>query len=84
MYPPLDSLDGIYIYCINLDPDADEYVQDILGNQYTVIDHIESLPEKVPQLSMALTKKCPVKPVNKTRATTTHQPLKPMSRMRWP
>jgi hypothetical protein len=50
-------LDGIYIYCINLNPDADEYVQDILGNQYTVIDHIESLPEKVPQLSMALTKK---------------------------
>ena len=47
---------GIYTYCINLDPDADEYVQDIFGNQYTVIDHVESLPEKLPQLFMALTK----------------------------
>jgi len=48
--------DGIYTYCINLDPDADDYVQDIFGNQYTVIDHVESLPEKLPQLFMALTK----------------------------
>ncbi len=48
--------DGIYTYCINLDPDADEYVRDIFGNQYTVIDRVESLPEKLPQLFMALTK----------------------------
>ena len=48
--------DGIYTYCINLDPDADEYVQEIFGNQYTVIDNVESLPEKLPQLFMALTK----------------------------
>jgi len=47
---------GIYTYCINLDPDTDEYVQDIFGNQYTVIDNVESLPEKLPQLFMALTK----------------------------
>jgi len=47
---------GIYTYCINLDPDADEYMQDIFGNQYTVIDHVESLQEKLPQLFMALTK----------------------------
>jgi len=47
---------GIYTYCINLDPDADEYVKDIFGNQYTVIDKVESLPEKLPQLFMALTK----------------------------
>jgi len=47
---------GIYTYCINLDPDADEYVQGIFGNQYTVIDNVESLPEKLPQLFMALTK----------------------------
>jgi len=47
---------GIYTYCINLDPDADNYVQDIFGNQYTVIDNVESLPEKLPQLFMALTK----------------------------
>ena len=47
---------GIYTYCINLDPDADDYVQDIFGNQYSVIDNVESLPEKLPQLFMALTK----------------------------
>ena len=47
---------GIYTYCINLDPYADDYVQDIFGSQYSVIDNIERLPEKLPQLFMALTK----------------------------
>ena len=47
---------GIYTYCINLDPRADEYVRDIFGNQYTVIDRVERLPEKLPQLFMALTR----------------------------
>ena len=37
---------GIFTYCINLDPKADEYVQDIFGQQYTVIDKVERLPEK--------------------------------------
>lgn len=48
--------EGIYTYCINLDPQADEYVEDIFGKQYTVIDNLQSLPEKLPQLFMALTK----------------------------
>jgi nitric oxide reductase activation protein len=47
---------GIFTYCINLDPKADEYVKDIFGNQYVVIDKVESLPEKLPKLFMALTK----------------------------
>ncbi len=47
---------GIYAYCINLDPKADEYVSDIFGKQYTVIDNIQRLPERLPQLFMALTK----------------------------
>jgi nitric oxide reductase NorD protein len=47
---------GIFPYCINLDPKADEYVGDIFGHQYTVIDRIERLPERLPQLFMALTK----------------------------
>ena len=47
---------GIYTYCINLDPKADEYVKDIFGNQYTVIDKVERLPEQLPKLFMALTK----------------------------
>lgn len=47
---------GIYTYCISLDPNADEYVQDIFGNQFSVIDNVQSLPEKLPKLFMALTK----------------------------
>jgi nitric oxide reductase NorD protein len=48
--------EGIYAYCINLDPKADEYVQDIFGNHYTVIDNVARLPERLPQLFMALTR----------------------------
>jgi len=48
--------EGIYTYCINLDPRADEYVGDIFGKQYTVIDNVARLPERLPQLFMALTK----------------------------
>ncbi len=47
---------GIFPYCISLDPKADDYVGDIFGRQFTVIDHIERLPERLPQLFMALTK----------------------------
>ena len=32
---------GIFTYCINLDPHANEYVSDIFGQQYTVIDDVE-------------------------------------------
>ncbi|MBN2866959.1 MAG: VWA domain-containing protein [Thiotrichales bacterium] len=46
---------GIYSYCITVDPKADEYVADIFGNQYTVIDHVEKLPELLPQVFMKLT-----------------------------
>ena len=48
--------DGIYTYCINLDPHADAYVADIFGKQYSVIDRVERLPEKLPKLFMSLTK----------------------------
>jgi len=48
--------DGIFSYCISLDPKADDYVSTIFGRQYTVIDNIERLPEKLPELFMALTK----------------------------
>lgn len=46
---------GIYSYCINLDPKADEYVQQIFGNHYAIIDRVERLPEKLPMLFAALT-----------------------------
>ncbi|HKI60594.1 MAG TPA: VWA domain-containing protein, partial [Mariprofundaceae bacterium] len=48
--------DGIYSYCINLDPKADEYVSDIFGKQYTIIDHVDRLPEKLPEIFISLTK----------------------------
>jgi len=48
--------DGIYSYCINLDPKADEYVADIFGKQYTIIDHVDRLPERLPELFISLTK----------------------------
>jgi len=48
--------DGIFTYCITLDARADEYVGDIFGRQYSVIDHIERLPEKLPELFISLTK----------------------------
>ncbi len=47
---------GIYTYCINLDPQADDYVEDIFGSRYAVIDRVERLPERLPRLFMALTK----------------------------
>jgi hypothetical protein len=47
---------GIYSYCINLDPKADEYVADIFGQQYTIIDKVAQLPERLPELFISLTK----------------------------
>ncbi|WP_291992129.1 VWA domain-containing protein [Candidatus Accumulibacter sp. ACC003] len=47
---------GIFTYCINLDRQADDYVGDIFGRRYTVIDNIERLPERLPELFMALTR----------------------------
>ena len=47
---------GIYSYCITLDPQADDYVNDIFGNQHMVIDNVNKLPEKLPALFASLTK----------------------------
>ena len=47
---------GITSYCINLDTAADGYVRDVFGKQYTVVDHIASLPDKLPRLFMRLTR----------------------------
>jgi len=48
--------DGIYTYCINLDAKADAYVADIFGRQYTIVDHLDRLPERLPELFISLTK----------------------------
>ena len=48
---------GILSYCLTLDPHADDYVKRIFGmNNYTIIDHVERLPEKLPMLFASLTK----------------------------
>jgi hypothetical protein len=47
---------GIFTYCISLDRNADEYVHDIFGGRHAVIDNIERLPERLPELFMALTR----------------------------
>lgn len=48
---------GITTYCLTLDPNADDYVGRIFGaNHYTVVDHVQRLPERLPALFMRLTK----------------------------
>ena len=51
------SRDGITVYALSLDPHADEYVARIFGvKNFTVIDKVERLPEKLPALYMGLTR----------------------------
>lgn len=48
---------GIVTYCLSLDPQADAYVRRIFGEgNYTVIDHVQRLPEKLPVLFASLTR----------------------------
>ncbi|MCU0763717.1 MAG: VWA domain-containing protein, partial [Hydrogenophaga sp.] len=48
---------GVTPFCISLDPQADAYVSRIFGaRQYTVVDRVERLPEKLPMLYAALTR----------------------------
>ena len=47
---------GILTYCLTLDPNADAYVNRIFGtNNYTIVDHVDRLPEKLPTLFASLT-----------------------------
>jgi hypothetical protein len=47
---------GILTYCLTLDPNADSYVKRIFGaNNYTIVDHVDRLPEKLPTLFASLT-----------------------------
>ena len=48
---------GIVTYCLSLDPQADGYVRRIFGaTHYTVIDHVQRLPERLPVLFASLTR----------------------------
>ena len=47
---------GVQSYCLTLDPHADTYVKRIFGeNNYTIVDHVARLPEKLPTLFATLT-----------------------------
>jgi nitric oxide reductase NorD protein len=47
---------GVLSYCLTLDANADSYVKRIFGeNNYTIIDNVQRLPEKLPQLFASLT-----------------------------
>lgn len=47
---------GVLTYCLTLDSQADRYVKRIFGaNNYTVVDHVDRLPEQLPTLFASLT-----------------------------
>jgi nitric oxide reductase activation protein len=47
---------GIYTYCLTLDPQADRYVARIFGeNNYSIVDNVERLPERLPNVFAAIT-----------------------------
>ncbi|MEW5890315.1 MAG: VWA domain-containing protein, partial [Pseudomonadota bacterium] len=47
---------GVLTFCLTLDPNADRYVERIFGaNGYTIVDRVDRLPERLPQLFMELT-----------------------------
>ena len=51
------AMKGIYTYCLTLDPNADRYVARIFGeNSYSIVDHVERLPEQLPLLFASLTR----------------------------
>ncbi len=50
------AMQGVYTYCLTLDPDADRYVARIFGeNSYSIVDNVERLPERLPSVFAALT-----------------------------
>ncbi len=51
----LDAM-GLHTHCISLDAKADEYVGRIFGARWTVIDQVQHLPRRLPELFLALTR----------------------------
>lgn len=50
------AMQGVYTYCLTLDPNADQYVSRIFGeNSYSIVDNVERLPERLPNVFAALT-----------------------------
>lgn len=50
------ALDGVTVFCVTLDPAADDYVRAIFGaRNYRVLDRIESLPAVLPAIVLRMT-----------------------------
>jgi nitric oxide reductase activation protein len=50
------AMQGVYTYCLTLDPDADRYVARIFGeNNYSIVEKVERLPERLPMVFSTLT-----------------------------
>jgi nitric oxide reductase NorD protein len=47
---------GVTTFCLSLDPKADDYVSEIFGKRWRVLDRIERLPEQLPWLYLNLTR----------------------------
>lgn len=48
---------GVVPFCLTLDPRADTYVSRIFGQRnFLILDHVERLPERLPQLYAGLTR----------------------------
>jgi nitric oxide reductase NorD protein len=47
---------GVTTFCLSLDPKADDYVGEIFGTRWRVLDRIERLPETLPSLYLELTR----------------------------
>ncbi len=51
-----NAMKGVHTYCLTLDPNADQYVSRIFGeNNYSIVDNVERLPERLPNVFAALT-----------------------------
>ena len=51
-----NAMKGVFSYCLTLDPHADQYVSRIFGeNHYSIVDNVERLPERLPDVFAALT-----------------------------
>jgi len=48
---------GVKTFCLTLDPNADDYVARIFGQEnFMVVDHVNRLPERLPMLYAGLTR----------------------------
>lgn len=51
------ATNNVMTYCLTLDPEADSYVSRIFGSsRYTIVDHVQKMPERLPTLFAALTR----------------------------